>query len=153
MSTWPGLLEARLALTRVKYYGNLLVLLPLNQRLVLTRLRTTGPSAINPGVAHAQTECPSTHGRMTKRGSRKTVILPSWVSQPSSYTRYLFFWLGRQDGVTIAVCHSNPGGLQFWSILIICTFCSNTKLINNKVIRFWLYARFSSQREKTRVRL
>ena len=40
---WPGLLEAWLALTSIKYHGNLLVLIPLNQRLALTRLRTTGP--------------------------------------------------------------------------------------------------------------
>ena len=40
---WPGLLEAWLALTSVKYHGNLEVLIPLNQRLALTRLRTTGP--------------------------------------------------------------------------------------------------------------
>ena len=33
----PGLLEAWLALTRVKYHGNLLVLIALNQRLALTR--------------------------------------------------------------------------------------------------------------------
>ena len=44
--SWPGLLEAWLALTSVKYHGNLLVLIPLNQRLALTRLRTTGPWAL-----------------------------------------------------------------------------------------------------------
>ena len=40
---WPGLLEAWLVLTSVKYHGNLYILIPLNQRLALTRLRTTGP--------------------------------------------------------------------------------------------------------------
>ena len=40
---WPGLLEAWLALTSVKYHGNLYILIPLNQRLALTRLRATGP--------------------------------------------------------------------------------------------------------------
>ena len=40
---WPGLLEAWLVLTSVKYYGNLYILIPLNQRLALTRLRATGP--------------------------------------------------------------------------------------------------------------
>ena len=40
----PGLLEAWLALTSVKYHGNLQVLTPLKQRLALTRFRTTGPS-------------------------------------------------------------------------------------------------------------
>ena len=41
--TWPGLLEAWLVLTSVKYHGNLYILIPLNQRLALTRLRATGP--------------------------------------------------------------------------------------------------------------
>ena len=41
--TRPGLLEAWLALTSVKYHGNLYILIPLNQRLALTRLRATGP--------------------------------------------------------------------------------------------------------------
>ena len=40
---WPGLLEAWLVLTSVKYHGNLYILIPLNQRLALTRLRATGP--------------------------------------------------------------------------------------------------------------
>ena len=43
---WPGLLEAWLVLTSVKYHGNLYILIPLNQRLALTRLRATGPSWI-----------------------------------------------------------------------------------------------------------
>ena len=38
----PGLLEAWLVLTSVKYHGNLYILIPLNQRLALTRLRATG---------------------------------------------------------------------------------------------------------------
>ena len=41
----PGLLEAWLALTSVKYHGNLYILIPLNQRLALTRLRATGPGS------------------------------------------------------------------------------------------------------------
>ena len=43
--SWPGLLEAWLALTSVKCHGNLLGFntSPLNQRIALTRLRTTGP--------------------------------------------------------------------------------------------------------------
>ena len=40
---WPGLLEAWLVLTNVKYHGNLYILIPLNQRLALTRLQATGP--------------------------------------------------------------------------------------------------------------
>ena len=40
---WPGLLEAWLVLTSVKYHENLYILIPLNQRLALTRLRATGP--------------------------------------------------------------------------------------------------------------
>ena len=36
-------LEAWLVLTSVKYHGNLYILIPLNQRLALTRLRATGP--------------------------------------------------------------------------------------------------------------
>ena len=43
LTTWPGLLEAWLLLTSVKYHGNLYILIPLNQRLALTRLRATGP--------------------------------------------------------------------------------------------------------------
>ena len=43
VTTWPGLLEAWLVLTSVKYYGNLYILIPLNQPLALTRLRATGP--------------------------------------------------------------------------------------------------------------
>ena len=39
----PGLLEAWLVLTSVKYHRNLYILIPLNQRLALTRLRATGP--------------------------------------------------------------------------------------------------------------
>ena len=39
----PGLLKAWLVLTSVKYHGNLHILIPLNQRLALTRLRATGP--------------------------------------------------------------------------------------------------------------
>ena len=41
---WPaaGLLEAWLVLTSFKYHGNLYILIPLNQRLALTRLRATG---------------------------------------------------------------------------------------------------------------
>ena len=42
----PGLLEAWLVLTSVKYHGNLYILIPLNQRLALTRLRATGPCPI-----------------------------------------------------------------------------------------------------------
>ena len=42
-TSWPGLLEAWLALISVKYHGNLWVLIPRNQRLALTMLRTTGP--------------------------------------------------------------------------------------------------------------
>ena len=37
------MLEAWLVLTSVKYHGNLYILIPLNQRLALTRLRATGP--------------------------------------------------------------------------------------------------------------
>ena len=36
--TRPGLLEAWLVLTSVKYHGNLYVLIPLNQWLAVTRL-------------------------------------------------------------------------------------------------------------------
>ena len=43
LSIWPGLLKAWLVLTSVKYHGNLYILIPLNQRLALTRLRATGP--------------------------------------------------------------------------------------------------------------
>ena len=43
LTFWPGLLEAWLVLTSVKYHGNLYILIPLNQRLALTRLRATGP--------------------------------------------------------------------------------------------------------------
>ena len=43
LKTRPGLLEAWLVLTSVKYHGNLYILIPLNQRLALTRLRATGP--------------------------------------------------------------------------------------------------------------
>ena len=43
---WPGLLEAWLGLTSVKYHGNLLVLMPLNQRLALTGLRATDPRTL-----------------------------------------------------------------------------------------------------------
>ena len=39
----PGLLEAWLVLTSVKYHGNLYILIPLNQRLALTSLWATGP--------------------------------------------------------------------------------------------------------------
>ena len=46
LMTRPGLLEAWLVLTSVKYHGNLYILIPLNQRLALTRLRETGPRAI-----------------------------------------------------------------------------------------------------------
>ena len=42
-TTRPGLLEAWSVLTSVKYHGTLYILIPLNQRLVLTRLRATGP--------------------------------------------------------------------------------------------------------------
>ena len=42
----PGLLEAWLVLTNVKYHGNLYILIPLNQRLALTRLRATGPISL-----------------------------------------------------------------------------------------------------------
>ena len=43
LQSWPGLLEAWLVLTSVKYHGNLYILVPLNQRLAPTRLRATGP--------------------------------------------------------------------------------------------------------------
>ena len=39
----PGLFDAWLVLTSVKYHGNLYILIPLNQRLALTKLRATGP--------------------------------------------------------------------------------------------------------------
>ena len=42
----PGLLEAWLALTSVKYRGNLWVLTPLTQRLAQTRLRATAPRSL-----------------------------------------------------------------------------------------------------------
>ena len=44
--TRPGLLEAWLMLTSVKYHGSLYILIPLNQRLALTRLRATGPRSL-----------------------------------------------------------------------------------------------------------
>ena len=47
-ASWPGLLEAWLVLTSVKYHGNLYILIPLNQRLALTRLRATGPWLSSP---------------------------------------------------------------------------------------------------------
>ena len=40
---WAELLEAWFALTSVKYHDNLLILMPFNQWLALTMLRTTGP--------------------------------------------------------------------------------------------------------------
>ena len=40
---FPGLLEAWLVLTSIKYHGNLYILIPLNQWLALNRLRATGP--------------------------------------------------------------------------------------------------------------
>ena len=43
LSTRPGLLEAWIALTSVKYHGNLSILIPLNQRLALTSLRAINP--------------------------------------------------------------------------------------------------------------
>ena len=43
MYFWPRLLEAWLVLTSVKYHGNLYILIPLNQRLALTRLQATSP--------------------------------------------------------------------------------------------------------------
>ena len=43
IETRPGLLEAWLVLTSVKYHGNLYILIPLNHWLALTRLRATGP--------------------------------------------------------------------------------------------------------------
>ena len=43
METWPRLLEAWLVLTSVKYHENLYILIPLNQRLALTRLQATSP--------------------------------------------------------------------------------------------------------------
>ena len=43
----PGLLKAWLVLTSVKYHGNLHILIPLNQRLALTRLRATGPRLLD----------------------------------------------------------------------------------------------------------
>ena len=46
LSIWGRLLEAWLALTGVKYHGNLYVLVPLNQRLGLTRPRATGPRSL-----------------------------------------------------------------------------------------------------------
>ena len=46
----PGLLEAWLVLTSVKYHGNLFILITLNQLLVLTRLRATGPRPLNSDV-------------------------------------------------------------------------------------------------------
>ena len=39
--------QAWLVLTSVKYHGNLYSLIPLNQRLALTRLRATGPRLLN----------------------------------------------------------------------------------------------------------
>ena len=45
-ATRPGLLEAWLVLTSVKYHENLYILIPLNQRLALTRLRATGPRSV-----------------------------------------------------------------------------------------------------------
>ena len=45
----PGLLEAWLVLTSVKYHGNLYILIPLNQLLALTRLRATGPRLLVAG--------------------------------------------------------------------------------------------------------
>ena len=43
MSFWAELFEAWLALTSIKYHGNLLILMQLNRWLALTMLRTTGP--------------------------------------------------------------------------------------------------------------
>ena len=59
IATWPGLLEAWLVLTSVTYQGNLYILIPLNQRLALTRLRATGPWRLRLRVllSPAITEC------------------------------------------------------------------------------------------------
>ena len=43
LQSWPGLLEAWLVLTSVKYHGNLYILIPVNQWIASTRLRATGP--------------------------------------------------------------------------------------------------------------
>ena len=42
LQSWPGLLEAWLVLTSVKYHGNVYILIPLYQRLAPTRLQATG---------------------------------------------------------------------------------------------------------------
>ena len=64
--TWPGLLEAWLVLTSVKYHGNLYILIPLNQRLALTRLRATGPCMATKCNSRVYLE----RNRMTARTSR-----------------------------------------------------------------------------------
>ena len=47
LTIWPGLLEAW-------YHGNLYILIPLNQRLALTRLRATGPWCLHATVVYAK---------------------------------------------------------------------------------------------------
>ena len=54
---WAGLL-AWLALTSVKYHDNPLILMPLNQWLALTMLRTTGPWSITYIYVTGQIEFP-----------------------------------------------------------------------------------------------
>ena len=46
LQTWPGLLEAWLVLTSVKYHGNLYILIPLHQRLALTVFEQRAPEGL-----------------------------------------------------------------------------------------------------------
>ena len=65
----PGLLEAWLVLTSDKYHGNIYILIPLNQRLALTRLRATGPRL--KGNLTRISGSPLSPWRTQKQGSRR----------------------------------------------------------------------------------
>ena len=85
--TRPGLLEAWLVLTSVKYHGNLYILIPFNQRLALTRLRATGPrsSLTRPqSPVFGSHTCPKgargVMGRMKTKGRDECLILTRKVA-------------------------------------------------------------------------
>ena len=81
ISTRPGLLEAWLVLTSVKYHGNLYILIPPNQRLALSRLRATGPSTLSePDLNWHREEILSNWERSTcsRIHDNKASDVPSW---------------------------------------------------------------------------
>ena len=100
----PGLLEARLVLTSVKYHGNLHILIPLNQRLALTRLRATSLRLVRWLACLSRSQLNSLHPLRERNNVTSHKINSSSYSQGTNL-------MGWGMGATPLLC----SGQMFWA--------------------------------------